>query len=658
MKPHLYSTIFLLLIYSLHSTSVLAQDEFADVIIDAFYSGVTPGFSDFYGQEVGGDCEFYTVSPAVCLGDTPDTFVSLPTGSYVTVGFTDNFIVDAPNQADIFIDEVGASDELADVYISSDFGITFTYFGEVNGGITSELDLADIGYTDFVNAIRIVGKDNLGCVPGFDLVRVFGIEGANCNNTTNLPPTSVLCTDTTNFNLNNLVTGSENGFWIGDDLINSSEFLPSETGTSSFLYIHVNEIALCPNDTFAIVIGIVDCDCNGTPNGTAVIDECGVCLEPDDSLFNRSCADCTGTPNGTAEVDKCGVCLQPNDPEFNQSCADCNGIPNGIAEIDECGVCLDSDDPDFNQSCADCNGIPNGTAEVDQCGVCMEPDDPEFGQSCLDCNGVANGTAEVDQCGVCLEPDDPEFNQSCADCNGVPNGGAEVDQCGVCLNPNNPDFGQSCLDCNGVLNGTAVTDECGICLPPDSPDFNQSCADCNGVPNGTSVTDECGVCLDRNSPAFNQSCADCNGETNGTAVVDECGVCIEQDSPDFNQSCSDCNGTPDGTAQIDDCGVCLDPAEPGFNQSCAEVQLEIPNTFTPNGDNQNDLWVIGNLDEFLTNRVTLFDRTGNMLIEFENYQNDWNGNLRGSPLPQGVYFYLIEVSGRSRKERGSVTIIR
>ena len=39
------------------------------------------------------------------------------------------------------------------------------------------------------------------------------------------------------------------------------------------------------------IIGI--CDCAGTPNGTAVVDDCGVCLEPTDPQFNACLTDCS-----------------------------------------------------------------------------------------------------------------------------------------------------------------------------------------------------------------------------------------------------------------------------------------------------------------------------------------------------------------------------
>jgi hypothetical protein len=44
-------------------------------------------------------------------------------------------------------------------------------------------------------------------------------------------------------------------------------------------------------------------DCAGTPQGTLVLDLCGVC-DGDDT----TCMDCAGVPNGPLFLDECGVC--------------------------------------------------------------------------------------------------------------------------------------------------------------------------------------------------------------------------------------------------------------------------------------------------------------------------------------------------------------
>lgn len=63
-------------------------------------------------------------------------------------------------------------------------------------------------------------------------------------------------------------------------------------------------------------------DCLGKLNGTAIKDSCGICLELNDPMRNKSCLDCNGTVNGTAILDLCGNCLEPNDPDFNATCID------------------------------------------------------------------------------------------------------------------------------------------------------------------------------------------------------------------------------------------------------------------------------------------------------------------------------------------------
>ena len=105
------------------------------------------------------------------------TFVSLPQNSFLTLGFSGGFVFDGPG-LDLFVSEVGANDELADIFISSDFGLTFTLLGQATTDTVSGFDLGAIGYTDNVNAVKIVGLDNFGGSPGFDVAFVQGLEGS------------------------------------------------------------------------------------------------------------------------------------------------------------------------------------------------------------------------------------------------------------------------------------------------------------------------------------------------------------------------------------------------------------------------------------------------------------------------------------------------
>jgi len=149
---------------------------YADVVLDYYDSGAGP-LSGPYGGTFPGSFPV-SVTTDVVLGDDPATadFLSLPTGSYVTVGFTDETVIDGVGN-DIFIREVGANGETAEVFVSANL-VDFFSIGIAHDSITTSFDLADIGFTDAVQAIKIVGLDNFGGSPGFDIVNIQVLPGS------------------------------------------------------------------------------------------------------------------------------------------------------------------------------------------------------------------------------------------------------------------------------------------------------------------------------------------------------------------------------------------------------------------------------------------------------------------------------------------------
>ncbi|MGF2412322.1 PKD domain-containing protein [Ferruginibacter sp.] len=85
---------------------------------------------------------------------------------------------------------------------------------------------------------------------------------------------------------------------------------------------------------------------------------------------------------------------------------------------------------------------------------------------------------------------------------------------------------------------------------------------------------------------------------------------------------------------------------------------KIPNTFTPNGDGMNELWLIEYLDTYPDNRVQVFTRTGQLVFESRGYRTPWNGKLNGKPLPFDTYYYIVEPGTGRPPITGYVTIVK
>jgi gliding motility-associated-like protein len=106
-----------------------------------------------------------------------------------------------------------------------------------------------------------------------------------------------------------------------------------------------------------------------------------------------------------------------------------------------------------------------------------------------------------------------------------------------------------------------------------------------------------------------------------------------------------------------------------------QPHVYIPTAFSPNGDNNNDYFVVfGN--KFIKNfRLRIFNRWGEVIFNVEDPEGinvfnetdgsySWDGNYRGKPMPVGIYPFLVTYEGKDEdfkgpyKQEGSVMIIR
>jgi len=83
--------------------------------------------------------------------------------------------------------------------------------------------------------------------------------------------------------------------------------------------------------------------------------------------------------------------------------------------------------------------------------------------------------------------------------------------------------------------------------------------------------------------------------------------------------------------------------------------------FTPNSDGHNDFFIITCVLD-APNRLYIFNRSGGLVYETQNYQNNWIGvDGDGQPQPDGGYFWVLEVTrqdGSVQIYRGTVNLLR
>jgi len=97
------------------------------------------------------------------------------------------------------------------------------------------------------------------------------------------------------------------------------------------------------------------------------------------------------------------------------------------------------------------------------------------------------------------------------------------------------------------------------------------------------------------------------------------------------------------------------------NQSPCKPCVEPPKVFTPNSDGFYDKWVVVNGTCAKVVKVNVYNRWGGLVYNNENYRNEWEGTYKGRPLPDGTYYYVIDVQENNRrpyKLTGNVTIMR
>ncbi|MPM52663.1 hypothetical protein SDC9_99423 [bioreactor metagenome] len=115
---------------------------------------------------------------------------------------------------------------------------------------------------------------------------------------------------------------------------------------------------------------------------------------------------------------------------------------------------------------------------------------------------------------------------------------------------------------------------------------------------------------------------------------------------------------------VSDANGCLRTASATVDvatDSCYTPHVYIPNIFSPNGDGNNDIYLVQG--KGITNfTLRIYDRWGEKVFESDDVNEGWNGEFNGKPVEQGAYPYgvslIFEGETTVREYNGYITIVR
>lgn len=217
------------------------------------------------------------------------------------------------------------------------------------------------------------------------------------------------------------------------------------------------------------------------------------------------------------------------------------------------------------------------------------------------------------------------------------------------------------LPAGGVYSGPGVTN--GVFDPSAAGTGTHNVVYSYTAPNGCTASDSTNITVGASTLAGSATveaaeCAD--GGVTITAVA-------TGGTGDYSYSWSDGSGgnplqyaqpgtyavtISDGTG----CSVYLDNIVVADDVQC----VELPNTFTPNGDGVNETWNIDLTPYGGASALKIFSKWGQVVYEINNItQVQWDGTQNGNELPAGTYYYILELNDATYgTQTGPVSIVR
>jgi large repetitive protein len=219
---------------------------------------------------------------------------------------------------------------------------------------------------------------------------------------------------------------------------------------------------------------------------------------------------------------------------------------------------------------------------------------------------------------------------------------------------------------SGPGSGSAIVDENNIVYTPDY-DYCGTDIIVYSVCNGAGLCDTATVAI-LVTPI----------DTDGDGIPDFIETLTADTDNDgvFNYLSLDSDGDGISDAEeasdfvIDPCNVVLSDCDndgiPDYIDSvnCVVPLIKIPEGFSPNSDGTNDAFVIEGIEFYPHNTLVIFNRWGNKVYEATPYENEWKGTssvglvLGGTDLPDGTYFYVLQLDENAQPINGYIYLKR